>query len=211
MQFAEAISMNQGAFGLRIEDTAIKKLADYYDLVQENNPILHLVAPAPVEEFAVRHILESLTLLEYLPESCAFADVGTGAGLPSIPCLIVRPDLKSVLIEAKLKKSGFLRNAVAALGIEDRTRVINRQFEEISAPDVDFVTCRALDKFSQKLPRLIHWARGRPLRLFGGPNIEAELVKNGVRFTSKLMPGSEQRFLFVCESTAAPQRIVRTR
>jgi 16S rRNA (guanine527-N7)-methyltransferase len=105
----------------------------------------------------VRHILESLTLLEFLPRNAKFADVGTGAGLPSIPCLIAREDLRGVLIESKLKKAVFLEEVLSKCALQKRTTIINRQFEEISKPFVSFVTCRALDKFTQKLPKLLRW------------------------------------------------------
>ena len=95
---------------MELSASSVERLADYYELVQEHNPLLHLVAPCPPEEFAVRHILESLTLLEYLPTGAKFADVGAGAGLPSIPCLLVRDDLRSVLIESKEKKARFLED-----------------------------------------------------------------------------------------------------
>ena len=94
MSFSESIKANQAAFGLSLDDPQIQRLTDYYDLIQQNNQFLHLVAPMTAEEFAIRHILESLTLLEYLPESVRFADVGSGGGLPSIPCILVRNDLQ---------------------------------------------------------------------------------------------------------------------
>ena len=196
-KFIETIQDHQSDFGLKLEEDQIEKLADYYRLVQEHNPILHLVAPSTEEEFAVRHILESLVLLEFLPRNAGFADVGTGAGLPSIPCLIVREDLRGVLIESKLKKAVFLREAVEKCGLENRANLINRQFEEVSRPDVSFVTCRALDKFTQKLPKLLKWSRGAKLLFFGGNSLRDELVKNRVKFEEKLMPFSEQRYLFI--------------
>ena len=196
-KFIETIQNQQADFGLKLEQDQIEKLADYYRLVQEHNALLHLVAPSTEEEFAVRHILESLTLLEFLPRNAKFADVGTGAGLPSIPCLIVREDLRGVLIESKLKKAVFLREALEKCGLEKRANLINRQFEEVSKPDVSFVTCRALDKFTQKLPKLLKWSRGAKLLFFGGNSLRDELVKNRVQFTEKLMPFSEQRYLFI--------------
>jgi Predicted S-adenosylmethionine-dependent methyltransferase involved in bacterial cell division len=69
----ESIKKHQIAFGLELSDAAVESLADYYELIQEHNPVLHLVAPCSAEEFAIRHILESLTLLEYLPENSRFA------------------------------------------------------------------------------------------------------------------------------------------
>ena len=157
-----------------------------------------LVAPCSAEEFAVRHILESLTILEFLPENARFADVGTGAGLPAIPCLIVREDLRGVLIESKLKKSNFLRETLPELNLENRAEIINRQFEEIEKPKVYFVLCRALDKFSKKLPKLLKWSGKSKLLFFGGNSLREELEKNGMKFEAKLMPMSEQRFLFIC-------------
>lgn len=197
--FVGAILKNQKVFGLNLVDSQIEKVAEYYEIVQKNNEILHLVAPCTEEEFAMRHILESLTLLEFLPENTKFADVGTGAGLPSIPCLLVREDLQGFLIESKLKKAVFLQEVVEKCDLTDRVSIINRQFEEISKPAVSYVTCRALDKFTQKLPKIIKWSKGANLLFFGGNSLREELIKNRVKFTEKLMPLSEQRFLFISQ------------
>ena len=196
-EFIKAIKTHQAAFDLDLKNNAIERLADYYDLMMEHNPLLHLVAPCTAEEFAIRHILESLTLLEHLPHGAKFADVGTGAGLPSIPCLLVRDDLRAVLIESKEKKSKFLDLAVGKLGINGRVEVVNKQFQEVDPANCAFVTCRALDKFTEKLPRLLHWTGQHSLLLFGGNNLREALLKEKIRFDQKLMPLSEQRFLFI--------------
>jgi 16S rRNA (guanine(527)-N(7))-methyltransferase RsmG len=199
-QFITAITTHQVAFGLDLAEDVIERLADYFELVQKHNPILHLVGPCSPDEFAIRHILESLTLLEHFPQKAKFADVGAGAGLPSIPCLLVRDDLKAVLIESKEKKAKFLESAVEDLGLSDRAAIINRQFEEADPADCEFVTCRALDKFTEKLPRLLKWSKKRRLLLFGGDNLRKALQKQGLTFDEKLMPMSEQRFLFDLKS-----------
>ena len=110
-EFIESIKQHQSTFGLNLADEKISALAEYYQFVQEHNEILHLVAPCVAEEFATRHILESLTLSAYLPKNAKFADIGTGAGLPSVPCLIAREDLHAVLIESKAKKVSFRRSS----------------------------------------------------------------------------------------------------
>lgn len=197
--FKAAIKMHQAAFGLSLSDEQIELLAQFYKIVQEHNEILHLVAPMPAEEFAVRHILESLTMLHHLSADAKFADIGAGAGLPSIPCLLVRPTLKAVLIESKVRKSNYLIKAVAELGIGDRARIVNQQFEQAETEGFSVVTCRALDKFTQKLPKLLKWSKRRNLLLFGGPGLGEALVGQKVKFEEKLMPMSEQRYLFVVE------------
>lgn len=195
--FIAAMRSRQGEYGLELKDELIGRLADYCELVQEHNPILHLVAPSTAEEFATRHVLESLTLLEYLPENARFADVGAGAGLPSVPCLIARDDLSAMLIESKEKKTNFLEEAAEKLDFGDRVQIVNRQFDEVKPEGFSYVTCRALDKFTEKLPRLLKWAKGRTLLFFGGNNLREALTKQKLEFTEKLMPMSEQRFLFI--------------
>ncbi|HEV8589484.1 MAG TPA: RsmG family class I SAM-dependent methyltransferase, partial [Pyrinomonadaceae bacterium] len=150
-QLAAALKLSAPEFELELEPEHIKKLQDYYSLILKWNPRLHLVAPCSPEEFAVRHILESLILLKYLPLNVRVADIGAGAGLPLIPCLLVRDDLHALLIEASRKKAVFLKEAVRAIQPVGRTRVLNARFEDLPSPDAQFITCRALDKFSELL------------------------------------------------------------
>ena len=199
-EFIKAFEKHQNTFGLNLSKENILALADYYEFVQKHNEILHLVAPCPPEEFAVRHILESLTVLEFLPENSRFADVGTGAGLPSVPCLIAREDLQGVLIESKLKKADFLLEVLAKCNLHNRAEIINRQFEEIEKPDVSYVLCRALDKFTKKLPKLLKWSERSSLLFFGGNSLRGEFDKFKTNYAERLMPLSDQRYLFYIKS-----------
>lgn len=195
-----AIKQHQSAFDLELSEEVLAGLDRFYAMVQENNPLLHLVGPSSAQEFAVRHILESITMLEFLPRGASFADIGSGAGLPAIPCLIARDDLRGVLIESKEKKADFLRTAIAACGLEDRAEVIAKQFAETPRPDVGYVSCRALDKFAQHLPKLIKWTGGRTLLFFGTPALREEMTRLGLSLKrEKLMPMSERRYLFVAK------------
>jgi len=196
-EFKRAVKESSRAFGLELSAENIDRLTGYYEIVQEHNSLLHLVAPCPADEFAVRHILESLVLLEYLPQNCLFADVGPGAGLPSIPCLIVRSVLSAILVESKEKKVRYLETAISTLGLTGRATIINKQFEEVREKEFDVVTCRALDKFSDKLPRLLKWAGKRQCLFFGGPALGRSLKDLRVNFEERLLPLSEQRYLFI--------------
>lgn len=197
-EFSNTLQQFQQVFGIHLTDKNVESLSDYYSLVIRHNELLHLVAPCSVEKFAVRHVLESLTLLKHLPTDADFADVGAGAGLPSIPCLIVREDLSATLIESKEKKAEFLRTTVQTLGLTDRVNVIGRQFAEV-ANTSDVVTCRAIDKFVDVLPRLLKWSHHCNLLLFGGKNLADALRKSGIEPREVLMPLSEQRYLFVID------------
>src|SRR5215813_8354296 len=130
------------SYTLQLSFETIAALVDYYALLSHWNDRLHLVAPCEPEEFATRHILESLLLLRFLPSDSSFVDVGSGAGLPSIPCLIARHDLSATMIESSQKKSVFLREAIKQLEIGNRGSIIAGRFEDTRSPDVQFVTCR---------------------------------------------------------------------
>lgn len=195
-EFEQALVSNMGSFGVDLSPETLTQLAEYYSLLTRWNDRLHLVAPCAPEEFAVRHVLESLLLLKHLPANAAVADIGSGGGLPIIPCLIARPDLKATLIESSQKKVVFLREALNRLDL--RAAVIAQPFEDVAAPEVSFVTCRALDQFMRKLPALINWApAGCRLLLFGGEAMGEELEKVDVKFEKFLIPRSEKRYLFL--------------
>jgi 16S rRNA (guanine(527)-N(7))-methyltransferase RsmG len=196
-EFADTIKKQQSLFGITLSDEKIGLLERYYEVVLKHNEILHLVAPCSAEEFATRHVLESLTLLKFLPKNAIFADIGTGAGLPGIPCLIARDDLKAYLIESKVKKSAFLTEAAEVCGITERARIVNQQFEEFERPRISYLTCRALDKFTQKFPDLLNWSKGAKLLLFGGNSLREEFYRHNIKYREILMPLSEQRYLFV--------------
>jgi 16S rRNA (guanine527-N7)-methyltransferase len=193
--FELALKSNEAAFNLDLSEHTVTQLGKYYSLLTRWNDRLHLVAPCPPEEFAVRHVLESLLLLKHLPPDATIADVGSGGGLPIVPCLIARPDLQATLIESSQKKVVFLREALTSLDLQ--AVVVNRPFEDIAAPPVSFVTCRALDQFMRKLPALINWApHGSMLLLFGGETLGEQLRRANVNFERLLIPRSEKRYLF---------------
>ena len=198
-QFIRAFETNQETFGVALSTEKIFNLAGYYELIEKHNAHLHLVAPSDTETFVTRHILESLYAEKFLPKNAKFADLGTGAGLPAVPLLIARKDLRGVLVESKLKKAKFLEEVLAECKLQDRTEIFDRQFEELPKPDVSYILCRALNKFIQKLPKILKWSGKCNLLFFGGNALRDELEKNGVKFETKLLPLSEQRFLFIAE------------
>jgi 16S rRNA (guanine527-N7)-methyltransferase len=197
-KFSACLAREAGDYGVSLSAAALDGLAKYYQLLSLWNSRVHLVAPCTPEEFATRHALESLTLLKYLPAGASVAEVGAGAGLPILPCVIVRTDLRAVLIEASSKKAVFLREALTTTGTSARVSVINERFETVVTPEVDFVSCRALDRFDDMLPHLLAWAPAEAtLLLFGGKRLGPRIENAGFNVASELMPHSNNRFLFV--------------
>ena len=197
-RFVHALESGGALYGVRLDEATTRNLLVYFRLVRRWNTRLHLVAPCTPEEFATRHVLESLAALPYIPQSATLVEVGSGAGLPSIPCLVARPDLRATLIDSSRKKAVFLREALAAVGASDRVEVVADRFENRPPPRADVLTCRALERFTEMLPRLFEWSAdvGR-LLLFGGTALGEEIEKQGLTPTEVRMPESERRYLFV--------------
>lgn len=196
-QFATALRTHAPDFGIELGEDHVKLLADYYALVVKWNE-LHLVAPCTPEEFAVRHVLESLALLKHLPLGATVVDVGSGGGLPIVPCLLVRPDLRATLIESSKRKAVFLREALRRVQPTERARVIAARFEDVDLPQADFLTSRALDRFSQLLPILIQRAKpDTKLLLFVGDELRTAIESMVRATTVEHLPLSERRFLII--------------
>jgi 16S rRNA (guanine527-N7)-methyltransferase len=205
-RFSQALRNHASEFAVRLRDEDIARLSAYYELLLKWNSRLHLVAPCSPEEFATRHILESLVMLRYLSPAARVVDVGSGAGLPIIPCLITRSDLDVTLVESSQKKAVFLREALRETA-SPSPRLLVTRFEETPTPLVDFVACRALDRFQEMLPRLIDWAPDEStLLLFAGPSLRQQIEVLLPSVHAELIPGSERRFLIVARKTSRASR-----
>jgi 16S rRNA (guanine527-N7)-methyltransferase len=197
-EFAAALQQDASLFGVALSSDEILHLTSYYELLLHWNPRLHLVAPCSPAEFATRHVLESLLLLRYLKAGARVADVGSGGGLPIIPCLLARPDIRATLIESSPKKSVFLREALRSLKLDDRANVISNRFEQMPSPDANAITCRALERFQELLPQLIEWAPlNSTLFLFAGDSILSSIKAAALPFETVPVPGSERRQLII--------------
>jgi 16S rRNA (guanine527-N7)-methyltransferase len=202
-EFDATLETQAARYGVELGAPERVRLGMYYEHLSKWNARLHLVAPCAPAEFAARHVLESLMAARHMPEGAKACDVGSGGGLPIIPCLILRTDIqRATLVEASTKKAVFLREALRHLELHERAQVLAERFEGTPAPVADTVTCRALERFTEMYPRLVEWSPpASRLLLFGG-NTLGELIErdeNIRTFTAIKMPDSEQRFLFVCE------------
>ncbi|MBA2734183.1 MAG: 16S rRNA (guanine(527)-N(7))-methyltransferase RsmG [Acidobacteria bacterium] len=197
-EFSNALTEYAPRYDVQLTADGIARLRAYYEQVVAWNTRLHLVAPCSPAEFATRHVLESLLALAHLSNGVHVVDIGSGAGLPVIPCLIVRPDLRVSLIESSPKKAVFLREALRRVGAHGPAQVIAERFEKLTAPEADYVTCRALDRFTEMFTELVEWSpRNSTLLFFGGDSLREQIEKAALVYEAIRIPESERRFLFI--------------
>ena len=104
----------------RIRVTAVHRhaLARYVVLLAKWNRVYNLTAVRDPFEMIGRHVLDSLTALDFL-SGARLLDAGTGAGLPGLVLAIVRPDVRCTLLDPVRKKTRFCAHAAMALGLDN--------------------------------------------------------------------------------------------
>lgn len=135
--------LEQGAqqLGLQLQQHQIDLLVSYLALVHKWNRVYNLTAVRNVDDMVGRHILDSLSVLSWLPDnanpagntdaSADVLDVGSGAGLPVLPLAIIRTDLHFLSVESNGKKTRFQQQAVLELGLSN-VRIKQERIEEVS-------------------------------------------------------------------------------
>ncbi len=98
-----------------LTEEACDKFVAYYDLLIDWNTRMNLTAITEPEEVVKKHFYDSLAALKYLPDGAKIADVGTGAGFPAIPLLILNPTLKITLVDSLNKRITFLEEVLKTL------------------------------------------------------------------------------------------------
>lgn len=132
---------------IKLSQDKADKLLKLYEFLVEYNQNVNLTAITDFKEVVVKHFIDSVLPFSMIDikENSSFIDVGTGAGFPSIPLMIVRPDLKGTLLEALNKRCVFLEKACELARVD--AKVIHGRAEDYAKEKreaFDFATARAV-------------------------------------------------------------------
>lgn len=151
MDFTEELEEKFREVGLKLSQEQVEQFTIYYNLLIEWNEKINLTAIRTQSEIIEKHFLDCILPFKKLdlPENLLFADIGTGAGFPSIPWMIYKSEYKGVLIESVGKKVLFLKEVIKNLGFEERTEILNERAEILGLnpcyrESFDLVTARAV-------------------------------------------------------------------
>lgn len=146
-EFIEALKQH----GITLSDKQIQQFDQYYTLLVEWNERMNLTAITDRESVYLKHFYDSLMPLWTVPSHILegeLCDVGAGAGFPSIPMKIVRPELKVTIVDSLQKRLTFIAELANTLELTDVLCVHGRAEEVGQSPlyreQFDVVTARAV-------------------------------------------------------------------
>jgi 16S rRNA (guanine527-N7)-methyltransferase len=176
-EFGERLRRRAKKADVQLGDELALSLEAYFRLLEAWNAKINLTALnlATDSDTAIdRLLVEPLVAVRQVPEGArTVIDIGSGGGSPAIPMKLARPDLVFTLVEAKTRKSAFLREAGRHLKVD--LRVETSRFEALLSSAAmheafDLVTMRAVRVETKVLVGLQAFLRpGGKFLLFRGP------------------------------------------
>lgn len=140
--------------GINLSAIHVEQLMAYLAMLAKWNKAYNLTAIREPAEMLRKHIVDSLSVLPHIVGK-HFIDVGTGGGLPGIVLAIMLPESTFTLLDSNGKKTRFLFQVKAELGLANVT-VVNSRVEQYR-PDNGFdgIISRAFSSLGQ----MHHWTQ----------------------------------------------------
>ena len=147
----QAVLANNGLGGLLTEAQA-EAFARAARVLLAKNEEVNLTAITDEDGILFRHYVDSLTVVPKIPAGARMCDVGAGAGFPSLPVALARPDVRVLAVDSVGKKMRALSEQAEALGLANLSALSARAEEMGKDPKYretfDFVTARAVTRLN---------------------------------------------------------------
>ncbi|WP_274654936.1 16S rRNA (guanine(527)-N(7))-methyltransferase RsmG [Paenibacillus humicola] len=153
--------MNQTEFtrllaekGVECGANQLQQFETYYQLLVEWNEKMNLTGITEREAVYEKHFFDSISLAFFVPmnRQSNLADIGSGAGFPSVPLKICFPHLSVTIVDSLSKRISFLKELVRSLELENVECIHGRAEDVARVPDYrdkfDLVTARAVARLS---------------------------------------------------------------
>lgn len=142
------MNFDEEVLNYHVSRETLQKLKDFMQILLEWNQKINLVSKNAEKELELRHVLDSLQLIDYIRDDAKIlVDVGSGSGFPgivlAIACQEKFPAMKIVLIESITKKTVYLKDVCQRLNLQN-VEVVNNRVENVVFKNVDYITARAV-------------------------------------------------------------------
>ncbi len=146
----------------------------------EENEKYNLTAIKEPDKIILNHYADCCMLASRLKKNASVIDVGCGAGFPSLPLAIVRPDLKILAVDSTAKRVAYVSESAALLGLDNLTALTMRAEDGGKSPEYrekfDYATARAVAEMRVLAELTMPFVKvGGQLLAMKGKNAEFEL------------------------------------
>ena len=126
----------------------VDKAKNYIDLLLEWGAVHNLTSSGALNKhIIIDNIIDSIYPLTFLNPFESFADIGTGAGYPGMILAMARSEVKSYLIEPRLKRVSFLNFVKNSLNLDNVT-ILQKRAQDVKSIYVELITSRAVTNTS---------------------------------------------------------------
>ncbi len=130
MENRRLLTSGARALGVSLNASKVEAFERFLKELMRWNKRMNLTALREERTIIIRHFLDSLCVVKYLPEKTSLLDVGSGAGFPGIPLKIARPLWQVVLLEASRKKTYFQKHIIRSLDLSGIRSIWGRSDQE---------------------------------------------------------------------------------
>lgn len=141
--------------GIELLDSQLEQCAEYQRLVTKANTMFNLTRITDQPAAAEQHFVHAMILTKIcdIAHAANVIDIGTGAGFPGVPLLILRPDIRLTLVDSSNKKIGFIRSAIEHLSL--KADVISARAEVLARTELREAFDIAVSRAVAVLPILL--------------------------------------------------------
>ena len=185
---------------INVNDTQLKQLEDYYNLLIEWNNKINLTAITEKDQVYLKHFYDSLTITKIinLNEIDSLCDIGTGAGFPGMVIKILFPNINVILVDSLNKRIEFLKIVKERLKL-NKLEIYHDRAEEFAHNNIekfDVVTARAVANLSTLLEYSIPMVKINKYFIPLKSNVDEEII-NSKNALEKLNSIIEEKIEFL--------------
>lgn len=182
-----------------------ERFETYYRFLVSENEKYNLTAITEHDEVWCKHFADSMLGSKFVPHGASLVDVGCGAGFPSVPLAIARPDIRPTLVDSLTKRVNFCTELCGKVGVS--ANVVHARAEDFAKDNrqrFDVAVARAVAPLNILLEYLAPLVRvGGTVVAYKTDESEVALAKNaanilGLTFVSAnrfVLPDGSNRCL----------------
>ena len=180
MDFKEKIIILFDKYNIKLSPKQAEMFEIYKNELVEWNNIHNLTAITDDDGIMIKHFLDSVLPYKEIEDGATVIDIGTGAGFPSVPLMIVNNTLKFTLVDSVDKKLNFVRHITSKLGFNG-VNIIHARCEDLAKngeyrEKYDYSVARAVSALTTLMEYTIPFVKvGGKLVCYKGANYQEEI------------------------------------